>query len=207
MENKNITIYDVEQGSEAWFDLRCGRITASKFATLMSGESTKGYTDLLHETAGQIVSRTMEESYSNSIMERGIELEPEARMFYEDIKDVDAEEVGFVTNELILPEYVGVSPDGMIREENGGLEIKCPLTKTHVRYLLGDRLPNEYKWQVQGQMFVMEADYVDFMSYYPNMRPFIKRILPDPEMHEQLQERMLSSVDKIKDIVEQINNK
>ena len=207
MENKKLTIYEVEQGSEAWFDLRCGRITASKFKDLMSGESTAGYQGLLFDTAGQIISRQVEESYSNATMERGIELEPEARLFYEEIKGVDVEEVGFVTHEEIFPEYVGVSPDGMIFEENGGLEIKCPLTKAHVRYLLGDKLPNEYKWQVQGQMLVMGAEYVDFMSYYPNMAPFIKRIFPDLEMHEALLERMESSIGEIKNIVEQINNK
>ena len=207
MENKLITLYDVEQGSEAWHELRCGRITASKFKDMMSGHSTAGYKGLIFDTSGQIVSRQIEESYSNANMERGIELEPEARMFYETIKEVEVDEVGFVTNEVIYPEYIGVSPDGMIKKGNGLLEIKCPLLKTHVGYLLADKLPNEYKWQVQGQMLVSKTNYCDFMSYYPNMVPFIKRIYPDLEMQNQLLERMEASVDLIKDIVKQINSK
>ena len=207
MESNGITIYDMDQGSEAWFDTRCGRITASKFKDMMSGESTGGYKGLLYSVSGQIISREIEETYTNAAMERGTLLEPEARLFYEEIMQVDVFEAGFVTNEEIFPEYIGVSPDGMIQEENGLLEIKCPMMKTHVGYLLADRLPNEYKWQVQGQILVSGADYCDFMSYYPNMTPFIKRIYPDKEMQEALLERMDLSVGRIKEIVNQIKSK
>lgn len=197
----------MEQGSEAWFDVRCGRITASKFKDMMSGESTLGYKGLLYSVAGQIVSGEMEPTYSSPAMERGVELEPEARLFYEEIMQVDVKEYGFITNEDIYTDYVGISPDGVIEEENGLLEIKCPLMKTHVGYVLADRLPDEYKWQVQGQLLVTGADYCDFMSYYPNMNPFIKRIYPDPEMHKALLDRMNLSVEKIKEIVKQIKSK
>lgn len=207
MENKKTTIYEMEQGSEAWHDVKCGRISASKFKDMMSGNSTAGYKGLLHNTAGQIISREVEETYSNANMERGILMEPEAKLFYEEIMQVDVFEAGFVTNEDFYPEYVGVSPDGMIKEDNGLIEIKCPLLKTHVGYILADRLPNEYKWQVQGQMLIADAEYCDFMSYYPNMPPFIKRIFPDKEMHEELIQRMWESVNSIKEIVEQIKSK
>ncbi len=173
----------------------------------MSGLTTVGYKGLIFTTAGQIVSREVEASYSSPAMERGIELEPEARLFYEEINQVDVFEAGFVTNEDIFPEYVGVSPDGMIKQDNGLLEIKCPLMKNHVTYLLKDALPNEYKWQVQGQLLVTGANYCDFMSYYPNMTPFIKRIYPDKEMHAALLERMDESVKLVKSIVEQIKSK
>lgn len=208
MESKDLTIYRCEQGSEEWHDLRCGRVTASKFKDLMSGVSTLGYKNLTYNTAGEIISNEAEgSSFTSDAMQRGIDLEPEARMFYEDIKQLDVDEVGFVTNEKIFAEFIGVSPDGMIPQENGILEIKCPLMKTHVEYILQDRLPNAYKWQVQGQLLVTGADYCDFMSYYPNIKPFIKRIYPDAEMHKELLERMKLTIDEINRIVELINKK
>ena len=36
-------IINVEQGSEAWYHNRLGRFTASKFATLMSGDEMRFY--------------------------------------------------------------------------------------------------------------------------------------------------------------------
>jgi putative phage-type endonuclease len=208
MENKNLTIYRCEQGSEYWHQLRLGRVTASKFSALMSGISTQGFKNLIYNTAGEIISGEVEEQgFVSEAMKRGTELEPEARMFYEDIKNIDVDEVGFVTNDKIYSEYVGVSPDGMIPEENGILEIKCPYMNTHISYMMNDKLPNAYKWQVQGQLLVTGAEYCDFMSYYPNIKPFIKRIYPDKDMHQELIDRMGHGIDEIKRIIEVINNK
>jgi len=206
MEN-NLNIYHCEQGSEQWHDLRCGRITASKFKDMMAGLSTIGFKNLMFNTAGEIISREVEPSFTNDAMQRGIDLEPEARMFYEEINGIDVNEVGFVTNADIHPEYIGVSPDGMIESENGLLEIKCPKMHTHMAYTVNDRLPNEYKWQVQGQLLITGAEYCDFMSYYPNIKPFIKRVLPDLEMHKEMLTRMELSIEEVKRIIDIINRK
>lgn len=206
MEN-SIIIHEVEQGSDAWHDLRAGRITASKFKDMMSGLDTAGYKGLIYTAVGEILSGEVEQSYQSDAMQRGIDLEPLAREFYEEIHGVDVTEWGFVTNEEIHEQFIGVSPDGKIEGENGIIEIKCPLMKTHVDYVLKDVLPNVYKWQVQGQLLITGAEYCDFMSYYPGITPFIKRITPDPEMHEKLLERMESSVNQIKNLVEIIQNR
>ena len=42
-------------------------------------------------------------------------------------------------------------------------------------------------------MMATGAEYCDFMSYYPDMKPFIIRVEPDKEMHEQL----MSEIDKV----------
>lgn len=201
-----MTAYNVQQGSEAWHDLRCGRFTASKFKDLMAGDSTAGYKGLIYNTVGEILSGTVEPGYSNAIMERGSELESDARLLFEDINGVEVEEIGFATNEDVWPEYVGVSPDGMVNPQTN-LEIKCPMIKTHVEYLIGERLPNAYKWQVQGQMLVTGADSCEFMSFYPGTKPFILTVEKDEEMHEQLMERIAVSVDKVKELIEQIKAK
>lgn len=202
----NIEIHNVEQGSEAWHQLRCGRITASKFKDLMAGLDTATYKGLINNVVGEILSETTDETYSNAIMERGIELEPEAALFYSEIKEIEIKEIGFVTNHDIHSEYIGVSPDRVLPEVNGILEIKCPLMKTHVDYLTKGKLPNEYKWQVQGQLLITGAKYCDFMSYYPGIKPFILTVYPDDKMQTQLKERIELSVSEIKKTVKYIES-
>lgn len=196
-------ILHFEQGSEEWFSERCGRITATRIATMMSGESTKGYKDLVVDIAGEIITGEVEESYSNAIMERGKELEPEARKLYDTIFNTDTKEVGFVLHDK-YSEWLGVSPDGLTID--GGLEIKCPIRKTHLNYIKANKLPNEYKWQVQGSLFVSGLPHWDFMSYYPNMKPFIIRVYPDLEMHNEIEKRLLTTIDKIKSEIKIYNN-
>lgn len=199
-------IIDVEQKSEAWFENRLGRVTASQFATAMSGMTTKGFNDLVQEIAAEIVSGEIEESYSNAIMERGIEMEPFAADEYSNLFEIKLIQVGFCIPDEDNPlhDWIGVSPDRLI-DENGLLEIKCPLRKTHWNYIKENRLPNEYKWQVQGQLFVTEREYCDFMSFYPNLKPFIIRVKPDLEMHKQLHERLLIIKDLVKKEIELYN--
>lgn len=184
-----ITI-DCEQGSEEWFQNRLGRITGTRFKALMAGESTATFKDLITTLTGEILSREIEETYSNAIMERGKELEPIARKEYETIFGTEVKQYGFVLpdEDKFYHDYVGVSPDGY------KLEIKCPLIKAHLGYIERGVLPNEYKWQVQGQLFVTGWDYIDFMSYYPNLKPFIIRVLPDIEMHNAIIGRLKMAI-------------
>jgi len=196
--------YNVEQQSNAWFDLRCGKITGTRFASLMMGESTKGYKDLISDIVGEIITETKEETYTNEIMQRGIDLEPEARKAYESIYNIEVDQIGFITPHFRFEDWIGISPDGIMF--NGLLEIKCPLRKTHLSYIKANKLPNEYKWQVQGQLFVTSLKWCDFMSYYPDMKPFIIRVLPDKEMHEQIKERLESTIELIKKELEFYNN-
>lgn len=192
----------MEQGSEAWYSIRCGRFTASQFSKLMAGKSTKSYQDLITNVAGQIISGLVETTYSNAIMERGIELEPIARREYESTFNIEVEQVGF-----ILPDnnadWLGASPDGLTE---GGLEIKCPLMKTHLNYMFAGQLPNEYKWQVQGSLFISGLPWWDFMSYYPNMKPFILRIYPDLEMFTALDSRLAEAIAEVKELIKTYNN-
>lgn len=182
-------IVNCEQGSAAWFAERCGKLTASKFAKLMSGKSTAGYKDLITEVAGEIITGEVEESYTNAAMERGKELEPEAREEFERIA-FPVQQVGFcLPDDEGLAEWVGVSPDGLL-PMGAPLEIKCPMRKTHLEYIKKNTLPNLYKWQVQGHLLVTGAPYAYFMSYYPNMKPFIIRVDKDSKMIQELQDRI-----------------
>lgn len=197
-----MTTVDIEQGSEAWHELRAGKITGTRFVTCMMGESTKGYKDLINELAGETIAETKDDTYSNAIMERGIIMEAEAREAYERDTGLFVDEVGFCMMDK-FEDWVGVSPDGLTDE--GMIEIKCPLIKTHMNYIERDELPNEYKWQVQGNIMVTGANYCDFVSYYPGMKLFIHRVLPDKDMHKALMEAIEKTIGLAKDKIDMYN--
>lgn len=94
------------------------------------------------------------------------------------------------------------------------MEIKCPYNSTvHLKTLMQGHLPDEYKWQVQGQLMVLDREFCDFISYDPRMkdeanRMRIIRVERDPAMFEQLHEKleafvteMNATIDRIRDSV------
>jgi putative phage-type endonuclease len=194
--------HDIQQGSDEWFAVKAGKLSASVFSILMSGTETAGYKKLLLNIAAERITGIKDKGYSSPAMQRGVELEKEAVEFYEAETESTSEEVGFVTNLDVFPDWVGVSPDRLI--ENGVLEVKCPLAHTHIDYLRKNKLPNAYKWQVQGQMLVAGVDFAHFVSYYPNLPLLFLRVEKDEAMQEHLKERMKLAIDEVEQIIKEI---
>lgn len=192
---------DIEQGSEAWHKLRAGMISGTRFVKVMASDSTATFKDLITDLAGEIITGEIEETYTNAIMERGIALEPEARAEYIELIG-EVKEVGYCLMDG-MEEWVGVSPDGLT--DKGIIEIKCPIRKTHLNYIEKGTLPSTYKWQVQGNIMATGVEYCDFMSYYPGMKPFILRVEPDKDMHEQLMAEIYKVIELVKAKIENYN--
>lgn len=196
-------IFECEQGSESWFEAKAGRVTGTRFGSLVAKESTKEYQNLISNLACEIITGRIEETYSNSIMEKGLETEPLARKEYENIFGIDIKQAGFFIpdEDEKYNEWIGISPDGLIGN-NAMIEIKCPLMRTHLEYIQANKLPSEYKHQVQGQLFVSKFDYCDFMSYVEGMKPFIIRVEPDKELFKEYEIRLDKLILEVKDRLE-----
>lgn len=168
-------IIDCVQGTPEWHAARCGKPTASCFDKIITidGKRSKTREKYLYQLAGEALIGKQEETYKNGNMERGNILEEEARQAYEFITGNDVERIGFCDSE----KGYGASPDGFTGE--GSLEIKCPTLSVHVGYLVGNKLPSDYFQQVQGQLLVTGKRWVDFISYYPGIKPLIVRVEPD----------------------------
>ena len=171
-------IHDVEQYSDAYDQLRRGIPTASQFDKIITpggkpSASWKKYA--YHLIAERFLGRKVD-SYTSPYMERGLELESDSVEFYEMMRDVKAERVGFITTDDKL---IGCSPDRLIGED-GLLECKVPAPATHVEYLLSGEIDQKYKPQCQGQLFVSDRKWVDILSYHPEMPPVIIRVERDP---------------------------
>jgi len=172
-----IQVFDCEQRSEEWYALRRGIPTASDFDSIISpvkGDAVKGKAriGLIARLVDEIVRPDADEGFSgNRHTERGIELEPDAVAWYEMMHDVSTEAVGFVLNSKLR---AGCSPDRFVGKK-GGLEIKCPDGKTHVGYIMGGVLPDEYKPQVHASLAISGRAWWDFLSWCPGYKPFLVR--------------------------------
>lgn len=194
---------NIPQGTPEWASARVGRPTASNFEKLITtaGLPSKQREKYLWQVAGESVTGVMTETYQNGAMQRGIELEAEARSLYELTQGVTVEQVG-----ICYPDekkLCSCSPDGLVGKD-GGMEIKCPSIHTHVGYLLGNELPTEYFQQVQGSLYVTGRKWWDYVSYFPGLRPLIVRVKPDKKFIDSLDAEIKKFVEELETIKEKI---
>lgn len=140
-------------------------------------------------------------SYNDKNMQTGIELETSAREYYEIVKGCIVTEVGFVERD----DNIGASPDGLVGEK-GGLEVKSPIPSTHIEYRLSGKFPTIYKPQVQGNLWVAEKEWWDFVSYCPGMpKPFFcVRVERDEEYIKELAIQVEIFVTELKEMIEKL---
>lgn len=189
-------IANCEQGTPEWFAIKAGVASASNFDKIVTtkGELSKQSTKYLYQLAGERITGIREQGYQSASMERGTQLEDEARRLYSLVTGLSIEQVGFVY--LDDKKLVGASPDGLVGSD-GLLEIKCPEIHTQVGYLLEKCLPMTYFQQVQGQLFVTGRKWCDFVSYYPQLRPLIVRVERDEVFIGKLKTALDSFCDEL----------
>lgn len=161
----------VEQHTAEWYDLRLGKVTASRVADaidfLKSGKPSAKREAYKMELLQELLTGAPAEHYVSSAMDFGIATEPRARAAYEMEREVDVERIGFVLHPGIA--RAGASPDGLIGED-GVLEIKCPTSITHLSYITGKLDPIEqYGPQMLFQLACAERDWCDFVSFDPRL--------------------------------------
>lgn len=183
---------DLVQGTQSWLEARKGKITGTRLKDVLKTDNLPA----IYEMIAELGSDEIEETFVNKAMQRGKDCEPIAREMYEVITGNTIEEVGFCV--AFDNDYLALSPDGFTPDRLGAIEIKSPSTSTHVKYILGDRVPTEYLPQVLTYFLVNEKlEYLDFVSFDDRYKPkpiWIKRVTR-VELQEQLDETR-AKVDK-----------
>ena len=155
--------HDVQQNSDEWTALRCGKVTASNFGCFMANDG-KAFGDPAKRYALQIAlerltGKKAEVGFSNDHTERGHEQEPIARMLYESEQFCTVDNGGFFDCGLY-----GDSPDGLI-DDDGVIEIKSVTAPVHYATMQRGSFDPAYKWQLFGHLDCTGRDWVDFISY------------------------------------------
>ena len=200
---------EIVQGSNDWFQIRMGKVTASRVADVIAKTKT-GYSASRENYMAQLVverlTQTKAESYTNAAMQWGTDQEPFARAAYEAAQGVMGEEVGFVRHPTI--EWAGASPDGLVGDD-GLVEIKCPNPATMIETLLSQKVPSKYITQMQFQMACTGRKWCDYVSFDPRMpakaQMFVRRVDRDDEYIAEIEAEIVKFLAEVQSQVNQLN--
>jgi putative phage-type endonuclease len=204
-----VRVVDCEQNSAKWIWARTGRITASRIcdlmATLKRGGEAASRRDYRSELIAERLTGKAENHHVSKEMRHGSEQEPFARTAYEIRTENIVDQVGFVFHPRL--DLSGASPDGLIRED-GGLELKCPKTTTHLAYMAAGTVPKEYEDQMLWNMACTEREWWDFVSFDPRLpeklRLFIVRMPRDEARMGEIEREVIRLNHEIDTICEQL---
>jgi len=145
-----------QQNTKEWLAFRRFKIGSSDAPIIMGESPWKTPQQLWEEKMG------LKQSFYESLaMQRGKDLEPEARKAFE-------RETGLVVwpNVLIHPEheFIIASLDGITMDAQAAVEIKCPGEKTH-KMAQDGHIPKHYQIQMQHQLAVTGLQTMFYYSY------------------------------------------
>lgn len=202
----------MQQGTQEWMDARCGKLTGSRFADVMNliagGKPGANRRALITQLAVERLTGQCVETFQNDAMRRGTELEPEARAAFEAHTGELVELAGFIPHPAL--DYCGISPDGLLGDD-GMVEFKCPANMAkHLEALRSNEHAKEYKWQLQGQLWVAHRKWVDAVSYDPrfpeHLRLAIARVERDESAIKELAAECAKANDEIEEVLYSLRN-
>lgn len=175
---------DQLQRTDEWHQRRLGKVTASRIADMLAQTKDKkwgaGRKNYMAELLVERLTGQWDEGYQSAAMLRGAEVEDLAIRAYSFRYGVTVERVQFVDHPTIT--MAGASPDGLVGDD-GGIELKCPNTATHIATLRGASIDGGYMKQVYFQMACTGRQWIDFISFDPRLPEhlalFVQRIPRD----------------------------
>ncbi len=152
------TIVDLQQGTPAWLEWRNQGIGASDAPTIMGENPWKNPSQLLQEKCGT------KKTGSNEAMNRGSDLEPEARRLYEIKVGVQVVPVCLQSTGI---EWLRASLDGLAVDGSAVVEIKCG-ESVYRKSSTSRKVPGYYFGQLQHILAVTNLPSIDFWCYLPS---------------------------------------
>ncbi|XP_071690932.1 uncharacterized protein [Rutidosis leptorrhynchoides] len=159
------------QRSDDWFALRRDKLTTSTFSTALGFWKGKRRYELWQEKVFPLDTESVIAPVAMRAMEWGVNNEEKAIENYKRITGREVSSLGFATHSDDKFDWIGASPDGLLGsgQNLGILEVKCPYNKGKPELALPwTNMPYYYMPQVQGQMEVMDRDWVDLYCWTLN---------------------------------------
>ena len=186
---ESVRIIDVPQNSLEWLHARLGIPTASCFGLVVApgraDQPSKQRQTYMLTLLGERLTGELSEQASSPNFDRGHRMEIDAANDYEFRQRVTTETIGFMRRG-----NVGCSPDRLITGTRGLVEIKSKKANLQLAAILADELPAEHKAQVQGGLLVSGYEYCDFVSYWPGLPLFVKRVYRDEAYIDWLRDEL-----------------
>lgn len=160
------TVVTPDQRTDAWRAARLGLLTGScaadMLAKIKTGEAAARRDLRMRLVCERLTHVSQEDGYVSKDMQRGIDRERDACAAYEAATGVLVRPVGFLAHPTLS---AGCSPDGEIDHYTGILEVKCPKSATHLKYLRARQVPPEYAPQILHNLWITGAAWCDFFSF------------------------------------------
>ena len=227
MRKNIIEIIDAQprQHSDDWYRARLGHFTGSQVGRLMKkgrGKDAEWSADALTYIKEVVAERLLNpvvievQDYFQQYLELvntsskmivwGLDNEENALNLYTKLTSQKATHCGSLPHEDL--QCFWDSPDGILLDCNGVVEVKCPAPKTHADYLINVKTPDdllavkpEYYWQCIAHMAVTGAEFCDWMSYckFSVIPLHIVRFMRDEEVIMQMLERIAKADEMAKE--------
>lgn len=204
-------VYNFEQRTPEWYDVRKGKITASPILNILGSIGTAkcqtAIDNLAIKLAVETVHGIMENDFVSFDMQRGIELEPYA---FEKIKSIlglsfiEVEKIGFIEKD----EHIGCSPDGYVIDR-AVIEIKCPNEENFFKLCLKDEIDPKHIAQMQHQMYCSNTDLAYYFAYcIHNSKEYyyMREVKRNDDTIKLIQERCEMVTEKKLDYITKLNN-
>lgn len=194
-------VYNVEQKTEKWHELRQGRVTGTVLKRILG--TPKVREGAFYEIIAERLST--EANSEESAMDRGVRLEGEAIEAYEAQKGVKVQRIGFTSRDD--SKWIASSPDGLI-EANGryskAVEVKCLSSANHIKAWLTQEVPEDYLPQGLNYFLVNdECEEVDFVFYDPRISkiPFFIITLKREDYVKEIEDALV----KVKQFIHEVD--
>jgi putative phage-type endonuclease len=204
-----------DQRTDEWFIERMGKMTASRFSDVMAfnAPDKNGFckpqearAKYMRQLAFERLAEKPKQSVTSKSLAWGTDVEEFACNAYQLATGNIVTKSTFVVHPTFT--FIGASPDGLV-DLDGGCEIKCPWSEeVHIGTWL-DGMPEEHRWQVQGNMFVTRRKWWDFISYDPRQKQryqlYIERIERDDTFIKTLESGLLQFEVELKAMLKKLD--
>ena len=203
----------MEQRSAEWMAARCGKVGCSRLGDVMAfgkknGEPLQARIDYMMELVCERLTGQNAEHFKSDAMEWGVEYEPLARTEYEARQGLMVEEHGGQSHPTITDFWC--SPDGLVNDD-GGMEIKCPNTGTHIETLLNGTINPRYILQMAGACLIYNRAWWDFVSYDPRLPPdlgfYCRRFTREELPLQMVEDGVRKFLDELYDLEKKLRNR
>jgi hypothetical protein len=202
------TVIDADQRSEAWRLARVGRVTGSNAKHVIakgrgSDEAVTRRDYRFQLVTERLTGQPQDSDYVNDAMQRGIELEPKAFAAYEAHTGLLARRTGFLAADAVM---AGCSLDGDVDGFTGIVELKCPKSATHARYIKAFQVnpsqpPAEHAAQIIHNLWISNAAWCDFVSFDdrfpPELQLVVIRVMRDEKAIDEYAKKAFAFLEEV----------
>lgn len=180
---------NVLQRTDPWYELRCGLITASAVAGLLTtktlavadNDTARG---LIATAAAERITGYVDPTFKSLDMQRGEDDEFLAVDAYAE-HHAPVTQCGFMVRRWSDGSALGYSPDGLVGDD-GLIEVKSRRGRKQVETVLAGEVPAENMAQMQAGLLVSGRAWCDYVSYSGGLHLWTKRVEPNPRWFDAI---------------------